>query len=213
MAWEPTTGKLWTAVNERDEIGSDLVPDYMTSVQDGGFYGWPYSYYGQHVDTRVEPQKPDLVAKAIAPDYALGPHTASLGLSFAEADTLSAQFASGAFIGQHGSWNRKPHSGYKVIFVPFADGKPVGQPVDVLTGFLDGEGTPWAARSMSGRTARAACWSPTMSATASGGFRQRRMPASRRSSKSRGAFQDCGLTPRPSDNSIFVIPELDPWLA
>jgi glucose/arabinose dehydrogenase len=140
LAWEPTTGKLWTAVNERDEIGSDLVPDYMTSVQDGGFYGWPYSYYGQHVDTRVEPQRPDLVAKAIVPDYALGPHTASLGLSFSNPDTLNEQFANGAFVGQHGSWNRKPHSGYKVIFVPFADGKPAGQPVDVLTGFLDGEG-------------------------------------------------------------------------
>jgi glucose/arabinose dehydrogenase len=140
MAWEPVTGKLWTAVNERDEIGSDLVPDYMTSVQDGGFYGWPYSYYGQHVDTRVEPQKPDLVAKAIAPDYALGPHTASLGLSFGNPDTLGEQFASGAFVGQHGSWNRKPHSGYKVIFVPFTDGKPSGTPVDILTGFLDGEG-------------------------------------------------------------------------
>ena len=136
MAWEPTSGKLWTAVNERDEIGSDLVPDYITSVQDGGFYGWPYSYYGQHVDVRVEPQNPALVAKAIAPDYALGPHTASLGLSFAEGSTLP-NLTEGAFVGQHGSWNRKPHSGYKVIFVPFADGKPTGMPVDVLTGFLN----------------------------------------------------------------------------
>jgi glucose/arabinose dehydrogenase len=137
LAWEPRSGALWTAVNERDEIGSDLVPDYITSVKDGGFYGWPYSYYGQHIDIRVEPQNPDLVAKAIAPDYAVGPHTASLGLTFAEGNTLPAQFKEGAFIGQHGSWNRKPHSGYKVIFVPFSAGKPTGQPVDVLTGFLN----------------------------------------------------------------------------
>jgi glucose/arabinose dehydrogenase len=137
MAWEPQSGALWTAVNERDEIGSDLVPDYITSVKDGGFYGWPFSYYGQHVDVRVEPQNLDLVAKAIAPDYAVGPHTASLGLTFAEGNTLPAQFKEGAFIGQHGSWNRKPHSGYKVIFVPFNAGKPTGQPVDVLTGFLN----------------------------------------------------------------------------
>ena len=136
LAWEPQSGALWTAVNERDEIGSDLVPDYITSVKDGGFYGWPYSYYGQHVDIRVEPQNPDLVAKAIAPDYAVGPHTASLGLTFAEGSKLPAPLTQGAFIGQHGSWNRKPHSGYKVIFVPFTAGKPTGQPVDVLTGFL-----------------------------------------------------------------------------
>ncbi|RLU07097.1 sorbosone dehydrogenase [Pseudomonas prosekii] len=136
MSWEPTSGALWTAVNERDEIGSDLVPDYITSVKDGAFYGWPFSYYGQHVDVRVEPQNPDLVAKAIAPDYAVGPHTASLGLTFAEGSKLPS-FTSGAFIGQHGSWNRKPYSGYKVIFVPFTAGKPTGQPVDVLTGFLD----------------------------------------------------------------------------
>ena len=138
MAWEPVTGKLWTAVNERDEIGSDLVPDYITPVQDGGFYGWPYSYYGQHVDARVNPQNPELVAKAIAPDYAVGPHTASLGLTFAEGSKLPG-FAEGAFIGQHGSWNRKPHSGYKVIFVPFAGGKPAGMPIDVLTGFLNAD--------------------------------------------------------------------------
>jgi glucose/arabinose dehydrogenase len=137
LAWEPTSGALWTAVNERDEIGSDLVPDYITSVKDGAFYGWPFSYYGQHVDVRVNPQNLDLVAKAIAPDYAIGPHTASLGLTFAEGNSLPAQFKEGAFIGQHGSWNRKPHSGYKVIFVPFAAGKPSGQPVDVLSGFLD----------------------------------------------------------------------------
>ncbi|AHC37168.1 MULTISPECIES: sorbosone dehydrogenase family protein [unclassified Pseudomonas] len=137
MAWEPQSGKLWTAVNERDEIGSDLVPDYITSVKDGAFYGWPFSYYGQHVDVRVTPQDPALVAKAVAPDYAVGPHTASLGLTFAEGSKLPAPFVNGAFIGQHGSWNRKPHSGYKVIFVPFEGGKPKGQPVDVLTGFLD----------------------------------------------------------------------------
>jgi glucose/arabinose dehydrogenase len=137
LAWEPTTGALWTAVNERDEIGSDLVPDYITSVKDGAFYGWPFSYYGQHVDQRVSPQNPALVAKAIAPDYAVGPHTASLGLAFAEANALPAPFVNGAIIGQHGSWNRKPHSGYKVLFVPFVDGKPSGTPVDLLTGFLD----------------------------------------------------------------------------
>ncbi len=139
MAWEPKTGKLWTAVNERDEIGSDLVPDYITSVKDGGFYGWPYSYYGQHVDVRVDPQNPELVAKAIAPDYAVGPHTASLGLSFADGSGLPAPFTNGALIGQHGSWNRKPHSGYKVVFVPFVDGKPSGQPIDLLSGFLNSD--------------------------------------------------------------------------
>ena len=137
MAWEPSTGALWTAVNERDEIGSDLVPDYITSVKDGAFYGWPFSYYGQHVDIRVEPQNPELVAKAIAPDYAVGPHTASLGLTFAENSKLPAPFTQGAFIGQHGSWNREPHSGYKVIFVPFSAGKPVGKPIEVLSGFLN----------------------------------------------------------------------------
>jgi len=127
-------------VNERDEIGSDLVPDYMTSVKDGGFYGWPYSYYGQHVDTRVQPQRPDLVAKAIVPDYALGPHTASLGLAFYQGELFPQRFQGGAFIGQHGSWNRKPHSGYKVIFVPFAGGAPNGPPQDILTGFLTDNG-------------------------------------------------------------------------
>ncbi|MGO4002471.1 PQQ-dependent sugar dehydrogenase [Pseudomonas fluorescens] len=137
MAWEPNSKALWTAVNERDEIGSDLVPDYITSVKDGGFYGWPFSYYGQHVDARVSPQDPALVAKAIAPDYAVGPHTASLGLTFAEGSKLPAPFTEGAFIGQHGSWNRDPHSGYKVIFVPFHNGKPSGAPVDVLSGFLN----------------------------------------------------------------------------
>lgn len=136
LAWEPQTGDLWTAVNERDEIGSDLVPDYMTRVKDGAFYGWPYSYYGQILDERVEPQKPELVKKALVPDYALGAHTASLGLSNAEGNTLPERFREGMFVGQHGSWNRRPHSGYKVIFVPFKDGMPNGRPLDVLTGFL-----------------------------------------------------------------------------
>ncbi|WP_213879887.1 sorbosone dehydrogenase family protein [Pseudomonas sp. dw_358] len=137
MAWEPDSGKLWTSVNERDEIGSDLVPDYITSVKDGGFYGWPFSYYGQHVDVRVSPQDPAMVAKAIVPDYAVGPHTASLGFTFASGDALPAPFNHGAFVGQHGSWNRKPHSGYKVLFVPFANGMPSGMPTDVLSGFLN----------------------------------------------------------------------------
>ena len=140
LALEPSTGVLWASVNERDEIGSDLVPDYMTAVRDGGFYGWPYSYYGQHMDSRVKPQRLDLVAKAIVPDYALGAHTASLGLASSQGATFPAPFANGMFVGQHGSWNRKPHSGYKVIFVPFASGKPSGMPVDVLTGFLSADG-------------------------------------------------------------------------
>jgi len=140
LGWEPVSGRLWTTVNERDEIGSDLVPDYMTSLSDGGFYGWPYSYYGQHVDARVRPQRPDLVAQAIVPDYALGAHTASLGLAFSEVGALPGEFAEGAFIGQHGSWNRSPRSGFKVIFVPFTAGEPSGEPVDVLTGFVNDDG-------------------------------------------------------------------------
>lgn len=140
MGWEPQSGALWTVVNERDELGSDLVPDYMTSVPDGGFFGWPYSYFGRHVDERVKPQRPDLVAKAIVPDYALGTHTASLGLAFSEGNALAARFGMGVFVGQHGSWNRKPRSGYKVIFVPFIGGKPSGEPIDVLTGFLSADG-------------------------------------------------------------------------
>jgi glucose/arabinose dehydrogenase len=140
LAWEPKSGALWTTVNERDELGSDLVPDYMTAVKDGAFYGWPYSYYGQHVDLRVKPPRPDLVARAIAPDYALGPHTASLGLAFNDKDLLPARYAGGAFVGQHGSWNRKPHSGYKVVFVAFVDGHPTGAPQDVLSGFLSAKG-------------------------------------------------------------------------
>ena len=140
MGWAPDSGALWAAVNERDELGSDLVPDYMTSVKDGGFYGWPYSYYGQHVDSRVSPQQPDLVARATVPDYALGAHTASLGLAFYQGSALSPTFANGAFVGQHGSWNRDPRSGYKVVFVPFSGGKPAGSPIDVLTGFLNSNG-------------------------------------------------------------------------
>jgi glucose/arabinose dehydrogenase len=139
-SWQAQSGALWVVVNERDELGNDLVPDYMTSVKDGGFYGWPYSYYGQHVDARVQPQRPDLVTKAIAPDYALGAHTASLGLTFNTGKLFSPEMADGAFIGQHGSWNRKPRSGYKVIFVPFANGVPSGAPRDVLTGFLNNDG-------------------------------------------------------------------------
>jgi glucose/arabinose dehydrogenase len=142
MSWNPRTGELWTSVNERDELGSDLVPDYITSVRDGGFYGWPYSYYGQTVDTRVKPPRPDLVASAIKPDYALGSHTGSLGLTFYDS-ALFPQFRNGAFVGQHGSWNRNPRAGYKVIFVPFSDGRPSGPPQDVLTGFVNAEGNAY----------------------------------------------------------------------
>ena len=140
MAWEPQSGALWTAVNERDERGSDLVPDYMTSVVDGGFYGWPFSYYGQHVDSRVKAQRPDLVAHARVPDYALGAHTASLGLVSSLGTTLPDGFKEGMFVGQHGSWNRKPRSGYDVVFVPFANGKPSGAPINVLTDFVSRDG-------------------------------------------------------------------------
>ena len=140
LAWNPETGALWTVVNERDELGSDLVPDYLTSVKEGGFYGWPWSYYGKHVDTRVKPPRPDLVARAIVPDYALGSHVAPLGLAFYEGTLLPRQYDNGAFIGQHGSWNRKPLSGYNVVFVPFKDGLPNGKPVPVLAGFVDGKG-------------------------------------------------------------------------
>jgi glucose/arabinose dehydrogenase len=140
MAWEPELGALWVTVNERDELGHDLVPDYMTSVKENGFYGWPYSYYGAHVDDRVKPARPDLVATAITPDYALGPHTGSLGLAYADSPGVSPALARGMFVGQHGSWNRRPFSGYKVIFVPFRHGRPSGAPVDVLTGFLGDNG-------------------------------------------------------------------------
>jgi len=143
LAWEPRSGALWTVVNERDELGSDLVPDYLTSVRDGAFYGWPYSYYGAHVDPRVQPPRPDLVATAVTPDYALGAHVAPLGLVSSAGTTLPAAYAQGMFVGEHGSWNRRPHSGYKVVFVAFADGKPTGLPLDVLTGFLSDEGRAW----------------------------------------------------------------------
>jgi len=136
MQWEPQSKKMWVVVNERDEIGPNLVPDYLTSVQDGGFYGWPYSYYGTHVDPRVMPQRPDLVAKAIVPDYALGSHVAPLGLVFNSSTTLPAAYSAGAFVGEHGSWDRSPLSGYKVVFVPFKDGRPAGAPQDVVTGFV-----------------------------------------------------------------------------
>jgi glucose/arabinose dehydrogenase len=138
--WNPRTKELWVAVNERDEIGEDLVPDYMTSVKRDGFYGWPYSYYGQNVDKRVDPPKPELVAKAIKPDYALGSHTASLGMTFVKDGRLGQTYQGGAFIGQHGSWNRERPVGYRVIFVPFVDGKPSGMPKPVLTGFLNDKG-------------------------------------------------------------------------
>ncbi len=140
MAWQQQTGALWTVVNERDEIGSDLVPDYMTSVKEGAFYGWPYSYYGQTVDARVKPQRPEMVSRATKPDYALGPHTASLGLLFYQGDLLPKRYVNGAFIGQHGSWNRKPRSGYKVVFVPFDKGMPAGETEDILTGFVNDDG-------------------------------------------------------------------------
>ncbi len=140
MAFAADGSTLWTVANERDELGSDLVPDYLTSVKDGAFYGWPYSYYGQHVDSRVTPRRPELVARAIAPDYALGPHTASLGLASSVGSTLNGRFGEGMFVGQHGSWNRKPRSGYKVIFVPFSGARPSGPPIDVLTGFLTDAG-------------------------------------------------------------------------
>jgi glucose/arabinose dehydrogenase len=137
MDWEPQSDVLWTVVNERDELGSDLVPDYLTSVKEGGFYGWPFSYWGQHVDDRVEPSNPELVAKVIVPDYALGNHNAALGLAFSTGTLFPEKYRSGAFIGEHGSWNRIPKSGYKVVFVPFADGRPAGKPVEVLSGFLN----------------------------------------------------------------------------
>ncbi len=140
LGWEPTTGVLWTVVNERDELGNDLPPDYLTSVKDGAFYGWPWSYWGQHVDARVKPQWPDKVAQAITPDYALGTHVAPLGLAFSSPSGMPEAFASGAFVGEHGSWNRKPMVGYKVVFVPFAGGRPSGLPVDFLTGFLSPDG-------------------------------------------------------------------------
>ena len=140
LSWEPQSHALWAVVNERDELGPDLVPDYMTSVKDGGFYGWPYSYYGQHLDPRVKPQRPDLVEKAIVPDYALSSHVAPLGMVFDTANGLPPHYAGGAFVGEHGSWDRQELNGYKVVFVPFTGGKPSGMAEDVVTGFLDAQG-------------------------------------------------------------------------
>ena len=139
LSWEPQSGALWAVINERDELGPTLVPDYMTSVKDGAFYGWPYSYYGQHVDPRVMPQRPDLVAKAIPPDYALSAHVAPLGMAFYTGTNLPGSYRNGAFVGEHGSWNRKKFNGYKVVFVPFKGGHPGGKPQDVVTGFLDND--------------------------------------------------------------------------
>ena len=140
LAWHPSTGELWHVVNERDELGHDLVPTISTSVKEDAFYGWPYSYFGQRVDTRVQPQRPDLVARAVVPDYGLGAHAAALGLAFYDGTTWPERHRGGAFIGLHGSWNRKPLAGYKVIFVPFANGRPVGPPEDILSGFVDDVG-------------------------------------------------------------------------
>jgi glucose/arabinose dehydrogenase len=140
LTFEPVTGKLWAVVNERDEIGPNLVPDYMTSVRPGGFYGWPFSYYGAHVDPRVMPQRPDLVAKAIVPDYALSSHVAPLGLAFYTGSNLPPAYRGGAFVGEHGSWDRSPLNGYKVVYVPFANGKPAGPARDVVSGFLTAAG-------------------------------------------------------------------------
>lgn len=139
LAVQPGTGTLWAVVNERDEIGPNLVPDYLTSVREGGFYGWPYSYWGQHVDRRVMPQDPQKVASAIVPDYALGSHVAALGVAFSS-PTMGAKFADGVFVGEHGSWNRNPPVGYKVVFVPFRDGRPAGDPVDFVSGFHGEDG-------------------------------------------------------------------------
>jgi glucose/arabinose dehydrogenase len=136
LAFEPQTRQLFAIVNERDEIGPDLVPDYLTSIRQGGFYGWPYSYWGQHVDVRVHPQRPDMVAKAIKPDYGLSSHVATLGFAFSQGERLSPAFANGAFVGEHGSWDRSPLNGYQVIFVPFVNGRPGGKPVTVVSGFL-----------------------------------------------------------------------------
>jgi glucose/arabinose dehydrogenase len=143
LAWEPENDQLWTVANERDELGDDLVPDYLTSVRQGGFYGWPYSYFGQNVDARVEPQRPDLVSKALPPDYALGAHVAALGLTYSGENALPDSMANGMFIGEHGSWNRAVPAGYKVVFVKFSGGKPTGMPLDVLTGFVSDRGEAW----------------------------------------------------------------------
>jgi glucose/arabinose dehydrogenase len=141
LAFQPGTSDLYVVVNERDELGSDLVPDYLTRIQPGGFYGWPWSYYGDHVDDRLDPPRPDMVARALVPDYALGPHVAALGLTFSQGQRLGPAFASGAFIGEHGSWNREPRSGYQVVFVPFVNGRPSGMPITILSDFITEDGT------------------------------------------------------------------------
>ena len=164
MAWQPETAALWTVVNERDELGNDLVPDYLTSVREGAFYGWPYSYYGQTVDQRVSPPRPDLVARAVRPDYALGSHVAALGLAWAERTALPAPFQRGMYIGLHGSWNRKPISGYKVVYVPFEGGAPVGEPVELLTGFVNPKARRRGGRSVSRSMPPERCWWQTTSA-------------------------------------------------
>ena len=170
LGWAPGTDVLWTAVNERDELGDELVPDYLTSVKDGGFYGWPYSYFGQHVDPRVKEQNPELVRKAIVPDLPLGAHTASLGLAFYDGSMFPSRYHTGAFIGQHGSWNRSQFSGYKVVFVPFANGRPAGKPEDFLTGFrVDPKSkTCTAGRSVWPSCVTDLCWLRTTRATRSG---------------------------------------------
>ncbi len=157
LGWEPQSRALWAVANERDELGPNLVPDYLTSVKDGAFYGWPYSYYGQHIDPRVKPQRPDLVASAIPPDYALSSHVAPLGLAFSTGTSLPAAYSGGAFVGEHGSWDRDPLNGYKVVYRPVRGGRPNGPPQDVVTGFLDKTATRAAARSGSPSTAPAAC--------------------------------------------------------
>lgn len=139
LAVQPGTGQLWAVVNERDELGPNLVPDYLTSVREGGFYGWPYSYWGQHEDPRVQPRNPEQVATAITPDYSLGSHVAALGVAFS-APAMGGEFAEGVFVGEHGSWNRSPPVGYKVVFVPFRDGRPSGDPVDFVAGFRGDDG-------------------------------------------------------------------------
>lgn len=159
---------MWTVVNERDELGPDLVPGYLTSVKSGGFYGWPYSYFGQHVDPRVQPQRPDLVAKAIVPDYALSSHVAPLGLAFYTANNLPEKYRGRAFVGEHGSWNRREFNGYKVVFVPFRGGRPNGKAEDVVTGFLNANGGRAGVRSAWPSTGQAPCSSRTTSATPSG---------------------------------------------
>ena len=173
MDWAPETGALWTAVNERDGLGDDLVPDYITSVRDSGFYGWPYSYYGQNEDPRRAGERPDLVARAIVPDYALGSHTASLGLVFYDGGSFPERYRGAAFVGQRGSWNRSEFSGYKVVFVPFDGGQPSGAPEDFLTGFIaDAERGKLTAVRLGSRSCRTARYSsPTMPATLSGASR------------------------------------------